>query len=293
MHIPLRMLNVYGYGYCDDFAATFANLCIEAGYPARVLGLSGHVVAEVYYDSEWHLFDPTAGRYLTNANGKVMSYRSIIKGDNVAELYPDFPWTLFRQAFASTHDNAYDDGYLCGDWGETVAFKLLPGETITLAFRKKHFHFNTFLTRELRSTIMFEGHGVHWARYTEGHRHSSDHRIVAVRARENGRADLQGLILDSEAGIRPLRKRSGRTETVWEALLPVGAGIPVYEYEIRVTGDDGITSSEPPSMSVETDFIFAPNAIWRRGDNVFKFTTIGPVTFDQTTLVLTFTWNEK
>lgn len=58
-HDPVKLVNVYGYGICDDFAAAFVELCRRAGYRARTYELGGHVVGEVYYDDDWHMFDPS------------------------------------------------------------------------------------------------------------------------------------------------------------------------------------------------------------------------------------------
>ncbi|MCA9146600.1 MAG: transglutaminase domain-containing protein [Planctomycetales bacterium] len=58
VHDPVKLINVYGYGFCDDSAAAFCALANQAGMKSRSYGLSGHVVAEAYFDDAWHMFDP-------------------------------------------------------------------------------------------------------------------------------------------------------------------------------------------------------------------------------------------
>ncbi len=70
MHDPVKFLNVYGYGFCDDSALNFAALCEEAGLEARVWGLNGHVVAESSYGGAWHMFDPDMACYFRGAGGR-------------------------------------------------------------------------------------------------------------------------------------------------------------------------------------------------------------------------------
>jgi len=54
---PMQILNVYGYCNCGGFARTLAMLAGFAGLEARVVGLHGHVVTEIFYAGSWHAFD--------------------------------------------------------------------------------------------------------------------------------------------------------------------------------------------------------------------------------------------
>lgn len=76
---PLKLFYIYGYGLCDDKASALVNLAGEIGVPGRLIAFGPpgyHVVAELYYDSEWHLFDPDGGTYYKR-NGKILSLNSI------------------------------------------------------------------------------------------------------------------------------------------------------------------------------------------------------------------------
>ena len=71
VHDPVKFLNVYGYGFCDDGAQCFAVLARAAGLRARLWGLGGHVVAEAWYGGRWHMFDPDHEVYYRAADGHV------------------------------------------------------------------------------------------------------------------------------------------------------------------------------------------------------------------------------
>src|SRR5207302_639262 len=68
---PGLFFNSAGFGYCDDSAALFYHLMTGLGYPARVWGLSGHVVAEVRVNDRWELWDPDLEAYYLNRAGLV------------------------------------------------------------------------------------------------------------------------------------------------------------------------------------------------------------------------------
>lgn len=73
VHDPVKLVNVYGYGFCDDSAAAFCRLVSEAGIKARSYGLAGHVVAEAFYGNAWHMFDPDHQVFYRNENQEVAS----------------------------------------------------------------------------------------------------------------------------------------------------------------------------------------------------------------------------
>ena len=60
---PVKMFNVYGYGFCSESSAVLEALWETAGLNARVWELYGHIVPEVYYDGGWHMLDPDHETY--------------------------------------------------------------------------------------------------------------------------------------------------------------------------------------------------------------------------------------
>tara|TARA_Y100001980_G_C14535154_1_gene311652 strand:- start:111 stop:1454 length:1344 start_codon:yes stop_codon:yes gene_type:complete len=86
---PLKLLYVYGYGLCDDKASALVNLAGEIGVPGRLIELGPpgyHVIAELFYDGEWHLFDPDGGAYYQK-NGKVLSLNAIKEDLSVLDRF--------------------------------------------------------------------------------------------------------------------------------------------------------------------------------------------------------------
>lgn len=117
LHDPVKLLNVYGYGLCDDAANAFAHLARAAGLQARVWGLGGHVVAEAFYDGSWHLFDPDHEVHYRDADGRVLGVEQLAARPELlaaAVRVPGRPvysldMTRVAAVYASTDDNALAD----------------------------------------------------------------------------------------------------------------------------------------------------------------------------------------
>jgi len=56
-HEPAYFFSVYGSGICDDAASNFLFLAQRAGLTARTRWMPGHVMAEVFYDGAWRVYD--------------------------------------------------------------------------------------------------------------------------------------------------------------------------------------------------------------------------------------------
>jgi len=57
----LDLLNSFGFGLCWHQSWAFGQICAAGGLKARTMHLKGHVMAEVWYDEAWHLFDCQVG----------------------------------------------------------------------------------------------------------------------------------------------------------------------------------------------------------------------------------------
>ena len=91
-HDPVKLINVYGYGFCDDAANAYSFLASEAGYGWRINWLRGHVVPEIYYDDSWHMLDPDINVYYRDKDGRIASVKYIadhpeliINGPNIGD----------------------------------------------------------------------------------------------------------------------------------------------------------------------------------------------------------------
>lgn len=75
-HQPAILFWVLGCGYCDDASAAFLNLCLEAGLEARIIHLNGHLVTEVYFQGDWHMFDASRGLYYQK-DGEILNANEV------------------------------------------------------------------------------------------------------------------------------------------------------------------------------------------------------------------------
>ena len=79
-----RQILERGSCYCSNLALAMAAIAAAGDYPTRTIHLSDspehrntHVVVEVYYGDQWHLYDPTYGISFLNRYSEVASYREL------------------------------------------------------------------------------------------------------------------------------------------------------------------------------------------------------------------------
>lgn len=70
---PVKLVNSYGFGLCYQDGPLLAATWEAAGLPARVWFLTGHTVAEVFYEGAFHYYDSDMMGYTTVGNGPVWS----------------------------------------------------------------------------------------------------------------------------------------------------------------------------------------------------------------------------
>lgn len=157
---PIRLLNSYGFGLCYQDGPLMAATYKAGGFKdARVWFLTGHTVAEVFYDGAYHYFDSDMLGYNPVGNGP-------LKQRDVASVYQiehdgnimlknvtgpktsnpksvDYPWypadvragdmADIAGLFTSVNDN-YLYAYRRYPHGYTMDFVLRPGETMVRYF---------------------------------------------------------------------------------------------------------------------------------------------------------------
>ncbi|WP_417393975.1 transglutaminase-like domain-containing protein [Gimesia chilikensis] len=109
VHDPVKFLNVYGYGFCDDCASNFAVLARKAGVRSRTWGLSGHVVAEAFYDGKWHMFDPDHEVFYRNDQGVIASVEELAQHPELITKTPLDPIGSPSQAIARLYTTTADN----------------------------------------------------------------------------------------------------------------------------------------------------------------------------------------
>ncbi len=135
MHDPVRLLNVYGYGFCDDAANSFSMLARQAGLSARIWHLSGHVVAEALYDGDWHMFDADGEVFYRAADDETIAgVRTLSRHPGLIRRQPSpnplyFDTEHLVDLYTSRRNNGVA-GWYRGRSRHVMAFDLRPGESI-------------------------------------------------------------------------------------------------------------------------------------------------------------------
>jgi hypothetical protein len=114
-HHPVLFFNSAGFGICDDQAEALYHLWTAMGYEARLWGLSGHVVPEVFADGKWQLLDPDFGTYYLNDSGEIASIEEISRDPtliyNPRSMLEDYLPGAYSEGvaalYASTDDNRF------------------------------------------------------------------------------------------------------------------------------------------------------------------------------------------
>src|ERR1051325_4812855 len=74
----IKTFNVYGYNGCGPGAAHVIELARFCGMKARGWNIRGHIVAEIFYDDAWHMFDASYVNYFPKEDGKIASVAEIM-----------------------------------------------------------------------------------------------------------------------------------------------------------------------------------------------------------------------
>ncbi len=143
---PIKMLNIYGYGFCGAFGPTTAGLFIGLGFErARSIQIPGcnHNVTEVWYDGAWHYFDTDLRGVIFRRDGETIASVEDVReqpdlwtnpSKKITPFFPDDPPGL--EIYARTFREK-PPGY-CHHWymgGSTMDFRLRKGESLTRWWR--------------------------------------------------------------------------------------------------------------------------------------------------------------
>lgn len=82
-HHPILLLNSIGYGQCDDLASVLHFIWEMQGLDSRVWQVGNHVVAEVFADDKWQMFDPSFQVFYYNKNGNIAGVEELINEPNL------------------------------------------------------------------------------------------------------------------------------------------------------------------------------------------------------------------
>lgn len=133
---PVKIINVYGYGYCAIFGPFMAGVCEGAGVgPARSLILNDwrHVVAEAFYDNRWHYLDVDVRAVFRRPDGTLASFAEARRDKTLWTgrgplFFPNDDLEHVRKIYEST---PYYCHYGFHQTGHTMDYLLRQGETFT------------------------------------------------------------------------------------------------------------------------------------------------------------------
>jgi hypothetical protein len=133
---PVKILNVYGYGYCGILGPVMAGICEEVGLgPARTLVLPAwnHVAAETFYDQRWHYLDLDVRAVFRRDDGTLASMQEAkddasLWRDRGPFFFPNDPLDRTRTIYQETTVQTYHGFHQSG---HTMDYLLRPGERFT------------------------------------------------------------------------------------------------------------------------------------------------------------------
>jgi hypothetical protein len=134
---PVKLVNVYGYGYCGILGPAVAGVCEQMGIgPSRALVLPGwnHVAGETFYDGQWHYLDLDVRAAFRRADGRLASMAEAKRDDslwrrwNEPLFFPLDPLDRVRQIYRTTAVHSYYGHHYSG---HTMDYVLRQGEVFT------------------------------------------------------------------------------------------------------------------------------------------------------------------
>lgn len=145
VHDPVKLVNVYGYGFCDDSARNMVALSRLAGLDGRVWFLNGHVVSEVSWDGAFHMFDPDHEVFYRLPAGRIAGVAELAKNPQlIRKTKKDpagFDSASMAMMYATTQDNVpYVEEYPVS---QPVDPTLYPGDTVTWDMKPEGSPFST------------------------------------------------------------------------------------------------------------------------------------------------------
>lgn len=268
---PLKLLNSYGFGLCYQVAPLLAAVWDAAGFEdARVWFLTGHTVAEVFYDGGYHYFDSDVMGYNTAGDGpprqsRVASVRDLEREPGILLgklLSPtranpalvDDPWYPadvragamddLAGLFRSTADNRLFP-FTRYPRGHTMDFVLRPGERMIRFFRPEEprlfylpYSWNGAAWQEFPHEI-----AEYQIRTADGPRSQKDHRLWTT-----GRLEYEPeLQFDSRGGaIIPVQS----PYVIIDAAFALDAALPATGdgLDIATSSDGGDTWQDAATL---------------------------------------------
>ena len=101
---------------CDQQAFLLARVFQNLGYEARVIGLRGHVVTEVYFNGQWVLADPDFEIW-----GEGLPVRKLLGSSSIPK---SLGYSVEMQEFFKSHDGELQTGVPWFNWKSNVLYQV-------------------------------------------------------------------------------------------------------------------------------------------------------------------------
>ncbi|MFO7880025.1 MAG: hypothetical protein ACQES0_08000 [Bacteroidota bacterium] len=163
---PLYLLNSMGSAICSHRNALLCQVWEMLGYKSRTVDLGDHVVAEVYYQGGWHMYDADFGVFFSDAK-TVLSVSQLEHKIRNAKMHSSdfvsdlqnaglriYPYSYFGW-IESTADNQINSWFVTNTVHSDLWFDLPPGAEIRYPAKTGETH--DFRLAELRITQSYTG----------------------------------------------------------------------------------------------------------------------------------------
>jgi len=255
---PVKILNVYGYGYCAIMGPLMAGIWQDMGLgPARtvVLPAWSHVVSEVHYDGAWHYLDLDVRAAFRREDGRLASldearHEPDLWRNRGPLFFPNDSLERTREIYERTELHHYH-GF--NQSGHTMDFVLRQGETLTRWWQPQggRWHHPPQWSRVawLRRLIEQPPRGP-----KPNHRHFTVHNYANGRfAYEPNLTDRSSDFADGVYDARNVRPAADGLQ-----LTGTGDGHAIFEFRtpwiiVPVVGDLDTTDDDREASVVELD----------------------------------------
>lgn len=285
MHDPVKLINVYGYGFCDDSAAAFSVLADRAGLKSRSHGLSGHVVGEAFFGDGWHMFDPDHQVFYRTKAGHVASVAELETQPELITSKPTdplgFPSRRMAQAYTTREDNRPFQARR--SISTDLRPMLAPGDRVVFDFQNtqrvhRRSHLDKPLPQSFGNGMLIQKRTVNITPQKRGSIEVNWPYVILggtieLQADSELPAATVSVSADGQSFV-PLNTENDGTRVIasldsWIDAQPAA----LYQYWLRVEpANAGVSSLDVSDIILKTAFQFAPraHAKVRRGANDFQ-----------------------
>ncbi|MCK4532386.1 hypothetical protein KAU39_01250, partial [bacterium] len=198
---PVKYFNVYGYEFCSAASEILEVLWEVAGFTARCWGLGDeHVVAEVFYDNSWHMFDPHYEIFYFCRESKTIAGVENLENDSAliiqAEKKPvgcKAEW--LAKLYADRNNSIEDNRFVIR---HTMNIVLRPGEFLIRSWEKGSKYHDNCYHRE--PPVYTNGKIVYTPDLTKMNCLGGLHKKVNIKLGEGGKGDF-GIYIDKPGEI--------------------------------------------------------------------------------------------